>query len=70
MQSKLKALLLVGSTALLASCADRQLYQVGQDVQRENCRNGPFSEYEDCMAEANRSFEDYKQNREEVAENE
>jgi hypothetical protein len=67
MQPNLGALLLAGFAALVAGCADRQLYQAGQDIQRENCRNGPFSEYEDCMAEANRSFEDYKRNRDDIA---
>jgi hypothetical protein len=66
MQIKLQPLILAISAALMAGCAERQLYQTGQDIQRENCRNGPFSKYEDCMAEANRSFEDYKRTRDEV----
>ena len=61
------AVLLVA--AALCGCTAQELYKAGQEHQRDNCRNGPPSDYDECMKRANESYETYQRNRREVEEN-
>ena len=49
---------------ILAACSSKDLYSAGQDYQREQCRIGPPSEYDECMEKADESYEDYQRNKE------
>jgi len=51
---------------LVCGCTSRQLYQYGQEHQREQCRSGPPSDYDECMKRANESYDTYRRNRREV----
>ena len=53
----------------LSGCIAQDLYKVGQEHQRDKCRNGPPSNYDECMRRANESYETYQRNRREVEEN-
>ena len=53
---------------LACGCTSRELYRYGQEHQREQCRSGPPSEYDQCMQRANESYETYQRNRGEVEE--
>jgi len=43
-----------------SGCTSRELYAYGQEHQREQCRVGLPSEYDDCMARANESHDTYQ----------
>lgn len=53
---------------LACGCTSRELYRYGQEHQREQCRNGPPSNYDECMKRANESYETYQRKRREVEE--
>lgn len=56
-----------GSLAtLLSACSNGAIYSNIQHNQRLECEKQPPSQYEKCMEEANRSYADYKQQREEL----
>lgn len=57
--------LLLAAT-LVPACTSRQLYEAGQQHQREQCQLGPISEFDECMRRANISYETYEQGRQEV----
>lgn len=52
--------------ALMCGCSSQQLYKAGQEYQREQCRNGPPAEYEQCMERANESYDTYQRHKKEV----
>lgn len=60
--------ILFGITAglLLNGCSQRQMYRTGQDYQKQMCLDGPPSEYDECMPAAEKSFEQYQEEREEL----
>lgn len=53
---------------LVCGCTSRELYRYGQEHQREQCRSGPPSDYDECMQRANESYESYQRNKREVEE--
>lgn len=53
---------------LFCGCTAQELYGVGQDYQRQQCRSGPPVEYDQCMQRANESFETYQRKKSEVHE--
>jgi len=53
---------------LACACTARDLYSAGQGYQREQCRSGPPTEFEQCMKQANESFETYQRKKREVDE--
>ena len=55
--------------AVSCGCTAQDLYEVGQEHQREKCRSGPPSDYDRCMERANESYETYRRNRREVEKN-
>lgn len=52
--------------ALAGGCSSQELYRAGQEHQRQECRSGPVSDYEDCMRRADMSYEVYQETREAV----
>lgn len=45
---------------LVCGCSARELYKAGQDYQQQECHNVPASEYDSCMAQVDKSYEDYE----------
>ena len=50
---------------LLSACNSGTLYRTGQEYQRQQCRDGPPSRFEECMASVGKSYEEYEQERKE-----
>lgn len=44
----------------VCGCSARELYKAGQEHQRQECHDVPASEYDDCMAQADKSYEAYE----------
>ena len=63
-----RILITVFAAAIIGGCTSRELYSYGQEYQREQCRNGPLYDYEECMRRANESYETYQRQRKEVEE--
>lgn len=51
---------------LLAGCSNRGIYEGIQASNRNECSKLPLSQYDDCMKEANKSFNEYEQERKEA----
>jgi len=49
---------------LLMSCSSAAWYDGFQARQRQACLDGPGSEYAACLERVNRSYEDYRRERE------
>jgi len=45
----------------LTSCSTNQAYSSFQAAQRNSCYSVPSENYDACMAEANKSFDEYEQ---------
>lgn len=52
----------------MAGCTSRGAYEGVQARNRLECSKLPPSQYEECMKNANKSFEQYKREREEAIE--
>ncbi len=50
---------------LLGGCSSRDMYDAMQDQRREACRNGPPSDYEQCMGRYNIGYDQYEKERQE-----
>lgn len=50
----------------LSGCSKQQFYEGMKAGHRANCLNYPEAEYSDCIEETRDSFEQYKQQRDEV----
>ena len=61
-----RILVAILAALLVCGCTSRQLYLYGQEYQREQCRIGPPSAYEECMGQANESYETYERKKMEV----
>ncbi len=62
------ALLLV--VMALSACTNQQIYSSIQNDQQLKCQQLPPSQYDECMADAGISYEQYKKEREEVLDQE
>ena len=51
---------------ILASCTNRDVYDSLQANNRNECMKLPQSQYDDCMADANKSYAEYEQERKEA----
>lgn len=58
----LTALLAINTTA----CSNRAVYETIQANNRLDCQKLPLSQQEECMRQANKSYEDYERERKEV----
>lgn len=52
--------------AMAGGCTSRDLYHAGQEYQRQECRSGPVSDYEECLRRADLSYERYREIKEAV----
>lgn len=50
----------------LAACSSKAVYDNIQINNRDECRKGPPSQYEECIERANKSYEEYERERKEV----
>lgn len=66
----MKAILIVLSLVLIAGCSNEVIYDSIQANNRQECIKLPPSQYDECMGEANKSYKEYEQEREEVLEEE
>lgn len=51
---------------VLSACTNQQLYEAGQHNQQLKCQELPQNQYEECMARASESYQDYSQKRREA----
>lgn len=47
----------------LISCSTHAWYQSAKDAQAAHCRQGPLSEYDDCMKQSDGSYNEYEKER-------
>jgi uncharacterized lipoprotein len=50
----------------LSACSSQQFYEGAKAGQQSNCLNYPEAEYQECIDESGDSYEQYKQQRDEV----
>ena len=50
----------------LIACTQQQYYEGLKSGSRSNCLNHPESEYEDCIEQTGKSYDQYKDAREEI----
>lgn len=51
---------------LLAGCSNRGVYEGVQASKRIECSKYPLSEYDECMENANKSYDEYERERKEA----
>lgn len=56
------------ASVLLSSCTSEATYNGFQRSNLNDCETRPLSQYDECVAAANKSFEEYQREREEVRE--
>ena len=54
--------------ASLQACSSQFLHSMFQAKQQNNCQTVPNSQYEECMAQANESYDEYSNKRKEALE--
>lgn len=62
-----KLLIFVLLSAVVA-CSNKATYENIQINNRNECAKAPPAQYDECMARANRSYEEYQREREELLE--
>ena len=60
-----KRILFIALIVIIAACTSETLYHTGQEYQRQQCREGPPSRFEECMASVDKNYEEYEQERKE-----
>ena len=50
----------------ISACSSQQYYEGAKAARQANCLNYPAAEYQDCMEDTRDSYEQYKQQRDEV----
>lgn len=66
----MKIVSLMVLTFLLAGCSNKGTYDAVQAGKQMECAHLPESDYEGCMREANRSYEDYDRDRKALLDDE
>jgi hypothetical protein len=51
---------------VLSACSNQQFYEGAKAARQANCLNYPAAEYKECMEDSTQSYEQYKQQRDEV----
>lgn len=64
----MKSLLVFSIIFLVAGCSNKAVYENLQHNQRLHCEQLPISEYERCMRDAEKSYEQYEKERQEYLE--
>ena len=60
-----RSITIIAVFSVLNSCTTGDLYRTGQEYQRQQCRDGPPSAYEECMARVNKDYGEYERDRRE-----
>lgn len=54
---------------IVAGCTSKELYQTGQEYQREQCmQKESASNYDQCMEQLGGNYEDYRNDQDDIAE--
>jgi hypothetical protein len=56
----LKLLAIALAATILLACTHEELYETTQGNQKLNCQKLPDDQYEQCIKDANQSYEDYE----------
>ncbi len=64
----MKAIPLFLTLLVLAGCSNRGVYEGVQASNRIECAKLPPSQYDDCMASANKPYDEYERERKEALE--
>ena len=51
---------------LLQACSSQDIYELIQDNQLSECQTLPLPQYDECMEQANESYDEYSEKRKEV----
>ncbi len=62
----MKTLTILMFVFVAAGCSSREIYEEAQNDRRIECLHGPPTEYERCMMRAEKSFDEYQREREEI----
>jgi hypothetical protein len=65
-ETKVRVIFYILFAAVMAGCSNQAAYENIQINKRNACLELPPSQYDECMAEANTSYNDYKNAREEA----
>lgn len=63
-------LVVVFMSCVLMGCSNKAIYNGAQASQRQACLNEPPSTFDKCMDRANKTYDEYQQERKELLENE
>jgi len=63
---KMKAITLFLVILLLSACSNRGVYEGIQTGKRNDCLRLPSPQYEECMKDANKSYDEYERERKEA----
>ncbi|MDT8283700.1 MAG: hypothetical protein RQ982_12950 [Gammaproteobacteria bacterium] len=66
---KLSRLSPVLITVALIACSEQNWYQGAQSAQTAECMKQPFSEFKDCNKMTDKSYQQYKSERDQLLEN-
>ncbi|WP_370978265.1 hypothetical protein [Agaribacterium sp. ZY112] len=55
---------------IVSGCSNQQLYSAGQSNERSKCVDEPYSTYDECIARTEKSYQEYKQERDMLLEDE
>ena len=61
-----KFFILLLALIFIGSCSHKQMYEVLQIKQQNDCLKLPQSEYESCMESTEKPYEQYKEERQEM----
>lgn len=64
----LRVILMLITACTLFGCSNRAIYENIQLHNRQQCAQLPPSQYDDCMEEINKSYDEYEREREESLE--
>ena len=63
----LSRIISIATLLLLSACGKSNWYESARYSHITECRNGSISEYERCMEGANKAYNEYEKDREELA---
>lgn len=64
----MKVMLIWLALLVVAACSNREVYDSIQAGKRNECSKLPPSQYEECIADANKSYYEYERERKEAIE--
>lgn len=64
----MRVILVLVSVFLMSACSNKAVYDDLQINKRRHCLTLPSDEYDDCMAETNKPYNEYERERREALE--